>query len=242
MRRLATFACLAVCGLLCTSAARVRPCDATRASIQSANRVAEAAAAAGLLLPPDMPAATERRRTLALPNATPDPGVTGRFLKDAISSEVNAIAAAACAMVGPVQCRESREFVRRMEAFCSQQYGYTRWDEAHWNPLAPRFECDALFFACFALLGGDDAALTAQSCCASQSELCQPCLEGNCQLEGMELLSLLSSPDPDTGMPGYCDRVFMGACCTCHTKTGGGTTTTTGGDGDDDGRTIKIRP
>lgn len=30
-----------------------------------------------------------------------------------------------------------------------------RWDEAHWNPLAPRFDCDALFFACFALLGGE---------------------------------------------------------------------------------------
>lgn len=125
MRHLATFACLAFCGLLCTSAARARPCDTTRASFQAAQRVAEAAAAAGLL-PPGPPAATERRRTLALSNATPAPGATGRSLKDAISSEVNAIAAAACAMVGPVQCRESREFVRRMEAFCSQQYGYTR--------------------------------------------------------------------------------------------------------------------
>lgn len=153
MRRLATFACLAVCGLLCTSAARVRPCDATRASIQSANRVAEAAAAAGLLLPPDMPAATERRRTLALPNATPDPGVTGRSLKDAISSEVNAIAAAACAMVGPVQCRESREFVRRMEAFCSQQYGYTRCDFAWlgvWVWAASNATCGSQYAAAVA--------------------------------------------------------------------------------------------
>jgi hypothetical protein len=155
MHRLAAVLLAACCGLLCASAARVGPSDITPAAIHAAERVAQAAAAAGLLPPAGLPAGGGERRTLALTNTTPAPGASGRSLKDAISSEVNAIAAASCAMVGPVQCRETQEFVRRMEAFCSQQYGYTRWDEAHWNPLAPRFDCDALFFACWALLGGE---------------------------------------------------------------------------------------
>ncbi len=105
---------------LCASAARLVPSDISTHTVNAAERVADAAVAAGLMPP------AERRRTLALADATPAPGATGRSLKDAISSEVNAIAAASCAMVGPEQCRESQEFVRRMEAFCSQQYGYTR--------------------------------------------------------------------------------------------------------------------
>jgi len=75
------------------------------------------------------------------------------------------------------------------------------------HPLAlPRRKVAPPYFCCHRDSAGDDAALTAQTCCAGQSKLCQPCLEGDCQLPGMELLSLLGSPDPDTGMPGYCDR------------------------------------
>lgn len=110
MRCLTAFACFSLCGLLGASAARLSPSDITAASVRAAERVAEAAATAGLVPAAGLPIATERRRTL----------------KDAISSEVNAIAAASCAMAGPVQCRETQEFVSRMQAFCSEQYGYTR--------------------------------------------------------------------------------------------------------------------
>ena len=104
--------------LLSASAARVLTLDTSATSVKAAERVAEAAAAAGLVPPGGRAGPAD---------GTPPLGRgQGRGLKDAISSYINSIAAEACAAAGPEQCRTAQEFVAKMYEFCTEQYGYAR--------------------------------------------------------------------------------------------------------------------